>query len=225
MNAGYVTRDIATRKRSVAMLLSATVFGALLILSPVSDAKAATNPLLSGQQVDSSDLSPFTKWTGLMPRYEMQHASAGSKCIGSGCQNQKWEKLLTSLEGKPVNEQINAVNSFFNGMRYVSDQENYGVADYWQTPYELMERGGDCEDYAIAKYISLKRLGVSESDMRIVIVRDSKLGGEIHALLEVTNDGEKLILDNQAKTVKTEASIFHYQPVFAINESKWWAYK
>jgi len=124
-----------------------------------------------------------------------------------------------------VEEQISAVNSFFNAMKYVSDSDNYGVSDRWNTPYELMERGGDCEDYAIAKYISLKRLGVSEDALRILIVKDGKLDGTIHAILETSAGDVPEILDNQNKAVVPVASVFHYQPVFAINENKWWAYK
>ena len=110
-------------------------------------------------------------------------------------------------------------------MPYIADVDNYGIDDVWQTPYELMERGGDCEDYAIAKYISLKRLGVSESEMRILIVKDQKLGGELHAILEVKVDEVAVILDNQAKVALPEAKINHYQPIYAINEAKWWAYR
>ncbi len=226
MSTGYDHRQRTSTKAGLKRLVfiglsGALAVGALLLSSP---AMAAVNPLLSANQVDSSDISPFTKWTSVLTRYEEQKADADDKCIGEGCLNQKWEKLLTDLDGKPVQEQIDAVNSFFNKMKYVSDQENYGVADYWNTPYELMERGGDCEDYAIAKYISLKRLGVSESDMRIIIVHDENLHGELHALLQVTVDGTPEILDNQAKQVLPVAKIFHYQPIFAINEDKWWAY-
>jgi predicted transglutaminase-like cysteine proteinase len=210
--------------RSLPQLLTAVCLAAA-VFTQSSDAYAVTNPFLAGQQVDSPDITPFTKWTALMPRYEMQFADNDGKCIGNGCLNKKWEDLIVSLEGKPVNTQINTVNRFFNAMKYVSDQDNYGVADYWQTPYELMGRGGDCEDYAIAKYITLKRLGVSESAMRIIVVRDSKLNGTIHAVLEVKADGVAHILDNQVKNVVPVAKIFHYQPVFAINEAKWWAYK
>ena len=196
----------------------------VIMLFSASSAMALTNPLLSPRQTSSSDLSPFTKWTSVLSRYESQVAESEGKCIGRGCLNQKWEALLSELEGKDVSTQVAEVNRFFNGITYVADQKNYGSSDYWQTPYEMFERGGDCEDYAIAKYISLKRLGVSESDMRILVVRDQSLGGIIHAILEVDVDGEAKILDNQAKVVKPVASIYRYNPVFAINESQWWAY-
>jgi predicted transglutaminase-like cysteine proteinase len=228
MDTGYISRQATptgySGNRIVFIVLAAALVVSAMVFSALP-ASAATNPFFAGTQVDSSDISPFTKWTALMPRYERQRAEANSKCIGEGCLNQKWEKLLTMLEGKPVQVQIDAVNKFFNAMRYVSDQANYGTADRWNTPYELMERGGDCEDYAIAKYISLKRLGVSESDMRILIVKDANLGGTLHAILESSAGEVAEILDNQTKSVLPAAKIFHYQPIYAINESKWWAYK
>jgi predicted transglutaminase-like cysteine proteinase len=224
MGTAYVTAiQTHTHRRLIASGFA--LVAAFAILTVSTSAMALTSPLLSKRQEGSSDISAFTKWTALMPRYETQQASAASQCIGKDCLNQKWEALLSELDGKPMQVQIDRVNGFFNRMAYVTDQKNYGIADYWQTPYELMERGGDCEDYAIAKYISLKRLGFSESDMRILIVRDGKLGGTIHAVLEVKLDGDAQLLDNQARDIKSVAQVMHYMPVYAINESRWWAYK
>lgn len=228
MSTEYTQRNKPNASYANHRLGSAVIAGVLIvcaILLAAVPAFAATNPLLDQNQVGSNDITPFTKWTGVLPRYEQQHAAAANECIGEGCLNQKWETLLTNLAGEPVQEQISAVNAFFNTMKYVSDQENYGVADYWNTPYELMARGGDCEDYAIAKYISLKRLGVAENDMRIIIVHDQSLAGELHAILEVKQPEGAVILDNQSHAVLPVASVTHYQPVYAINESKWWAYR
>ena len=219
-----VSTLITTGWSRIATLTLAGFIAASVMVLSASSALAIVNPLMSERQSSSSDLAPFTKWTSVLERFEEQQADAGEKCIGKDCMNQKWEELLTELEGKDVATQVDAVNKFFNAITYITDQRNYGVSDYWQTPYELFERGGDCEDYAIAKYISLKRLGVSESEMHILIVRDKNLGGIIHAILEVDVDGEAKILDNQAKVVKPVASIFRYNPVFAINEREWWAY-
>jgi predicted transglutaminase-like cysteine proteinase len=224
MDTELRTATVYIKPRSTHLLTLGAVLalGMLLTAMPVH---AITSPLVSRNQVGSSDISPFTKWTAVMPRYEVQHAEAQNACIGKGCLNQKWEALLVELNSKPLQTQITEVNKFFNGMTYITDQNNYGTADYWQTPYEMMERGGDCEDYAIAKYISLKRLGVSESDMRVLIVKDGKLNNTIHAVLQIEVDGMAQILDNQEKSVKPVAKVFHYNPVFAINETNWWAYK
>lgn len=212
-----------SRATKFLLLVGCATFVTMLL--PTTPAWALLNPLLISRQVDSADISPFTKWTPLMPRYESQRAHMKGRCIGKGCLNQQWEKLLSHLEGKPVPVKIEAVNRFFNAMTYVSDQDNVGINDYWQTPYEMMANGGDCEDYAIAKYISLKRLGVPETAMRIMVVKDMNLDGTVHAMLEVKFENKAYILDNQAKMVLPVARVFHYEPIFAINESKWWSYK
>lgn len=188
-----------------------------------SDAQAFSNPLFSLREEQNTDLSEFSKWTSVLPRYEEQHAEAEA-CEGSQCPGASWEALLHSLEGKPVRAQIDAVNRFFNRIKFIEDRDNYGRADVWATPYEMFERGGDCEDYAIAKYISLKRLGVSERQMRIMVVQDKNLGGIMHAVLEVKIDGKAYLLDNQVKQVVQAARVFHYRPIYAINSQSWWAF-
>ena len=213
-----VVPSLAREVRCLCVALLCALFGL------VTEAEAMSNPFFTGTQISSNDLAPFTKWSGALSRYEEQKAHAEDYCTDSHCNVHQWEALLVTLKGKPVREQMDAVNRFFNAMPYVEDYANWGVDDYWETPYELMTRGGDCEDYAIAKYISLKRLGVPESAMRILIVHDSNLGGEMHALLEVKLGGKPYILDNQAKSIAAENSIFHYRPIYAINEMAWWAY-
>lgn len=204
------------------LLLIFSLSAAVLQPEPV---RAIASPFLSAQQVDFADITPFTRWTAVMPRYAEQNTVALNTCLGEGCLNKQWEILLKGLAGASRSEQVEAVNRFFNEMPYITDEDNYGVTDYWQTPYELMERGGDCEDYVIAKYVSLKRLGVPENALRILVVRDDTLGGTVHALLEVKVDGEALILDNQTTQVVSAKQLYHYRPVYAINESKWWSYK
>ena len=190
-----------------------------------ASAMATTNLFLSAHATNYSDLKAFSKWTALMPRYEQQKAAEDARCTSDDCPNVKWEKLLASLQGQPLAVQMREVNKFFNAMTYVTDQDNWGVEDMWNTPYELMTRGGDCEDYAIAKYISLKRLGVNVNSMRIMIVSDENLGGAMHALLEVNMKSSKYILDNQTESVAEESAIFHYRPIYAINSHNWWAYQ
>lgn len=196
-----------------------------LMAAPGAFAAGLNNPFFSRTQVASHDISPFAKWTAVLPRYEQQRHSAEESCTGDACMPRQWEALITRLQGKPVKTQIDAVNRFFNAVTYIEDADNWGMEDYWATPYEFMSRGGDCEDYAIAKLITLKRLGVPESSMRVVIVQDYNLGGIIHAVLEVKSQGVPYLLDNQATEVVSEAKVFHYQPVYAINDQQWWAYQ
>lgn len=227
MSISYQSHIKPSANLRFSVLLVTFFVGLLTIVSPTTPAQAVSNPLFTTREVGYEDISAFKKWTDVRPRYEREHAKSirNNACIGEDCLNQKWEALLITLADKPVMEQIAEINDFFNAMPYVSDMDNYGVVDLWQTPYELMERGGDCEDYAIAKYISLKRLGVPEDRLRLLVVRDQKLGGIIHAVLEVKVGSEMRILDNQASDVRLASEVFHYQPLFAINEAQWWAYK
>jgi len=204
--------------RHAAMLLVVTLVLSTLFL-PVT-----THAAFTARQVQSTDLSAFTKWSSVLARYDYQHAHMQTGCGDARCDNQRWEKLLVELEDKSGHEQLEAINTFFNRFAYVNDSNNWGVKDYWNTPYELMARGGDCEDYAIAKYVSLKRLGMPESDMRIMVVKDLALNGLTHAVLEVKIEGVAYILDNQERRVVAELTISRYHPLYAINEGAWWAF-
>ena len=201
----------------------AIVLSCLLAWSPVT-ANASQSPFVTTKQARHGDLSAFTKWTRLMPRYNIAKAEAAA-CKGDECDDKKWNAMLEEAKKKGPLERLDVVNRFFNEVTFVDDRVNYGQEDYWATPYELMKRGGDCEDYSIAKYISLKRLGVPESAMRIVILQDNNLGGIMHAVLHVRVSGKNYILDNQSSSVTAEEDIFHYRPIYAINRSAWWTYQ
>lgn len=197
------------------------LFAVLVVLSVFlpSIAFAVSNPFFTTRTTSFTDLSAFTKWTSVMPRYERQAKEPRT------ADAKRWDALLETLKGKPLATQMKEVNDFFNGFAYIEDRDNYGVEDYWATPYELMKRGGDCDDYAIAKYISLKRLGVPEASMRIMIVQDNNLNGIMHAVLEVRAGSARYLLDNQVKSVVDQQNIFHYRPIYAINHQNWWAYQ
>ena len=200
----------------------------LLLLSlwcvPVA-AGAAQSPLINMQEKRSENLRPFPKWTGAVERFVDQQEIPDSKCGQvqyHPCVIKDWRELLVSLQGKPLREQLREINSWGNKHPYIIDQVNWGLEDYWETPFEFMAINGDCEDYAIAKYYSLKALGHGDDIMRIMIVQDFNLGGIIHAVLGVEDDGELFILDNQIQQVMPARKILHYRPIYGINESAWW---
>ena len=95
-------------------------------------------------------------------------------------------------------------------------------SDYWATPVEFFNNGGDCEDYAIAKYASLRALGVPENRMRVAIVQDLKKNIP-HALLIVYTNNGPVALDNQSQKVLQIGNIINrYKPIFSINRTAWW---
>ncbi len=113
-----------------------------------------------------------------------------------------------------------------NEAPYITDIRNYGVDDYWATPKQFLDRDrdGDCEDYAIAKYMSLRSLGYTPADIRLVVLQDNNLR-IAHAVLVAYVDGTAFVLDNQIKQVVEHSRIRHYSPYYSINESGWWLHK
>ncbi len=93
------------------------------------------------------------------------------------------QKILDSLKGASDFKKLDAVNKFYNDVRYSSDKKTYGMSDYWATPYEFLGRDkGDCEDYVIAKYFALKYLGMDMKKLFFFYVKSTKFK-ESHMVL------------------------------------------
>lgn len=150
--------------------------------------------------------------------YESQPSACGK---GEHCAMTGWYALLDSLRNASAAEKLDAVNHWVNRLPYVTDRENWGVADYWESPAEMIARGGQCEDYALVKYIALRALGFPSSAMRIVAVRD---GFEDHAVLVVRLDGRIYLMDNLERTVVESSAAPAYRLIYAVNENSFWHY-
>ncbi len=211
--------------RSWTARLSAALLGLVLLLPAVADAQGY--PALFGtREVRNANISPFTKWTGMLGRQRPEPPHYNDPCQQrrGRCYVQEWRALMNQLRGQDAMRQLQQVNAFMNRMPYVEDIANYGMVDYWATPLEFLRRDGDCEDYAIAKYIALRELGFPQSDMRILVLNDLNLRVP-HAILIVYLNGRAYVLDNQIQQVVTTDVIRHYQPIFSINEEAWWLHQ
>ncbi len=125
------------------------------------------------------------------------------------------------MRGAAPRDQVATVNRHVNRLPYVADSANYGVSDYWAAPGEFLHRGGDCEDYALAKYLALRALGFAATDLRIVALFDPVRGGH-HAVLAVRLGGRWLVLDSAIARILTIDEASGRQPVYAANETGWW---
>ncbi len=188
-------------------------------------ALASVQPELFGYRERRKEtIRPFVKWTGTLDRYFAERSLEDAPCesgLFNKCHLADWKQFLAEVRTKDVLTRIEAVNAYMNRAPYILDPTNYGVPDYWATPNEFLVRDGDCEDYAIAKYLSLRALGFPKEDMRLVVLQDLNLR-LAHAVLAVYLDGQILILDNQIQEVVTHDRIRHYKPIYSINEAAWW---
>lgn len=135
-----------------------------------------------------------------------------------------WQKLHNMAANAPVDRQLRLVNSFFNRSRFVTDQEHWGEEDYWATPVELLTtNGGDCEDFSIAKYLTLKSMGVPDEQLRIVYVKALELN-QAHMVLAwyPEPDADPLILDNLINDIKPASQRPDLEPVYSFNGDGLW---
>ena len=114
---------------------------------------------------------------------------------------------------------LGEINRAINlAIRPMSDQAQYGEMDVWTSPLTTFAHGaGDCEDYAIAKFVALNQAGVSADDLRIVIVRDS-LRGEDHAVVAARLNEHWLLLDNRRMAMVEDGDARNYRALFVIDQ-------
>lgn len=140
---------------------------------------------------------------------------------------EKWEQLANISRRAPEERQLRLVNGFFNTVPFKSDIGHWGEEDYWATPVELLAtHGGDCEDYSIAKYLTLRALGVPDEKLRIVYVKALELN-QAHMILAYypTPEGDPLILDNLVNEIKPASQRTDLEPVYSFNGEGLWLTK
>ncbi|MBK8971611.1 MAG: transglutaminase-like cysteine peptidase [Hahellaceae bacterium] len=140
---------------------------------------------------------------------------------------ESWQRLLNIPQDVAENRKLSLVNSFFNQVRFRSDLEHWGKEDYWATPLELLiTNGGDCEDYSIAKYFTLRELGVSTEKLRITYVKALELN-QAHMVLAYYSepDAEPLILDNLKSDILPGSQREDLYPIYSFNGDGLWLAK
>lgn len=142
----------------------------------------------------------------------------------------EWTALLASGKKKSDEEKLRLVNQFFNQIPFVSDIEQWSSRDYWATPVELLaSNGGDCEDYAIAKYFSLLALGFPVEKLRITYVKALKQprGEEAHMVLTYYPKPSvaPFVLDNLDKDIRLATARTDLLPIYSFNGAGLWLAK
>ncbi len=168
-------------------------------------------------------MSYLPQWLSAMERHITEDVPDG-KCSDSffnRCHLKHWLAFLQGIKDAPRSKQLQAVNLYANKKSYVLDIDNYGKEDYWAIAKEFLSNGGDCEDYAITKFFSLRWLGYSNDEIRLLILQDTNLRVQ-HAVLLFFDHNDVLVLDNQTQKILSQHKILHYVPLYSINEKQWW---
>lgn len=117
--------------------------------------------------------------------------------------------LVRDNQDKPVLEKLDLVNTTLNHLPWIADEQHWKSADYWATPLETITTfGGDCEDIAIAKWITLNHLGVPNKNLRLAYVKIISTNESHMVLLYIENPDDALaklrvwVLDNYVDELK-----------------------
>jgi len=207
------------------LLIGTSLF--LGILVGQASADVSKNGLFGTIEISSGDLSALPQWQHVVSSFDAT-AKAAKACDQKieDCSSQQmtlWRAKINELGNSSDRQQMQEINRFFNSWRYKSDLENYGKKKHWATPLEFISNGGDSEDYAIMKYLSLKELGFPAISMRIVVTNDV-LRNIPHSVLSISLRGQRYILDNINDTILNEKLVHYYVPLYSVNEGLRWAH-
>jgi predicted transglutaminase-like cysteine proteinase len=127
-----------------------------------------------------------------------------------------WSLILDSTASLEPMRRMQLVNDFANRMPYVEDIDNYGLRDFWAKTDTFFEIGGDCEDFALAKYKLLNRIGFHADRMRVVLLVDTERNRQ-HAVLAVNTGNRAWILDSLNSEIVPHETLTRYRPTVSLS--------
>lgn len=141
-----------------------------------------------------------------------------------------WKNLIQRYKSAPEKDKLEVVNRYFNQMRFMSDAQVWGTEDYWATPVEfLIAAAGDCEDFSMAKYFTLRAMGVPVERMRLTYVKANLpgVGVQAHMVLSYISspEAESVVLDNLIDDIKPSSQRQDLTPVYSFNGDGLWLAK
>ena len=136
----------------------------------------------------------------------------------------KWRGVLRSAQNLKGPKLLKFLNRKANALvPYREDERRFGKKDYWASPLEFLDAGGDCEDFAILKYVSLTELGVPEKNLHIVVVEDVPRR-TAHALLTVQMAGKTYVLDSLEDNLLNRKQVARFNPRYSISGNNRWVH-
>jgi predicted transglutaminase-like cysteine proteinase len=216
--------------RAVVLACGIALFG------PATDLTAGTLALTGSSHLIGRSAEPFglfastltagglrEKWLGVERKLDDERVQL-ALCDGDRdrCASPAALQFLAIVDNAKAREgraRLGEINRAINlAIRPMSDLDQYGATDVWTSPLVTFANGaGDCEDYAIAKFVALRQAGISPDDLRIVIMRDT-IRGEDHAVAAARLDGHWLTLDNRRMLMVEDAYVRNYRPLFVIDQ-------
>ncbi|EON88343.1 transglutaminase-like cysteine peptidase [Plesiomonas shigelloides] len=137
---------------------------------------------------------------------------------------QRLARLVKESQRVSVMTKLQRVNDFYNQLKFIDDIHLWGKPDYWASPLEFIGAGGgDCEDFSLAKYYSLRELGIADKQLRLVYVKALSLN-QFHMVLAYypQPSAMPLLLDNLNPKILPANQRMDLAPVYSFNASELW---
>jgi predicted transglutaminase-like cysteine proteinase len=187
------------------------------LLCPAAQAAGQPDPL-----ADEIARRAAAKWRDVLARMDSEEETLATCRASPEACPPAARRLLQLVElgrQRAGRARLGEINRAVNlSIRATSDLSQYGVDDFWSAPLATLEKGaGDCEDYAILKYLALREAGISPDDLRLLIVSYPRRG-TIHAVLAVHFDEEWLLLDNLTMVMVNSLEATQYRPLIALDD-------
>jgi predicted transglutaminase-like cysteine proteinase len=205
-------------------------------LGPAGDLAAGTLVPSESPEVGGGSAEPFglfastlsfgalrEKWLGVERKLDDERVQLAlcdgdrDRCVSPAAL--QFLAIVDNAKAREGRARLGEINRAINlAIRPMSDLAQYGAIDVWSSPLVTFASGaGDCEDYAIAKFVALRHAGISPDDLRIVIMRDT-IRGEDHAVAAARLDGHWLMLDNRRMAMVEDVHVSNFRPTFVIDQ-------
>ncbi|MDL2266552.1 transglutaminase-like cysteine peptidase [Desulfovibrio sp. OttesenSCG-928-G15] len=203
-----------------AVVLLYVLFSCLLLSACHSVQSREPYPLPKSE----SPLRDFAKWRNIVKAEQASSSfSPEGLSLWAPRHSAEWRHLRRQLEKESLLGKARLVNAFFNQRPYISDKQAWGVEEHWARPLDFMNKGGDCEDYAIAKYYALRAMGVPASDLRLAGLWNFRKK-EGHAVLLLITPKHTYVLDNEERDLPLLETVHWYKVYYLLNEDTQWTH-
>jgi predicted transglutaminase-like cysteine proteinase len=174
-----------------------------------------------GMETESVDGQVAEKWRAVEFDIDAEQQMLARCRSGKACPAaaQNLLDIVAEAAGRVGLARVGLINRAVDlAIAPASDEAQWGVADHWSPPFETLKtRRGDCEDYAIVKYVALLEAGLSRDDVKIIILRNL-LPNEDHAVVAARVDGKWPILDNRRLALVRDTEMVGSIPQFVLDE-------
>jgi predicted transglutaminase-like cysteine proteinase len=210
----------------IAALLTAAQPGWAITLKDLSATKGLDASLVFGAASFAvANPAAFPQWARVLGELETDMARLRG-CLTGTCPDARWRgwrDLVRKAGNLAGRAQLATVNRYFNAWPYKKDRAIYGRNERWAAPRDFLPKSGDCEDYAIAKYATLKLLGIPDERLRIVVIYD-RIRAVRHAVVTVETGSGRLVLDSLSDHLFRDSDYAHYEPRYSVNARGQWTH-